>query len=100
MGELATIILNALILNKKIMMSSIKIQRRTKGFFKKKNKKKTFYSMYNNESSEAFVEVLFMGVENKVFEEEVEGMVDIEAELISSFEELRKYKRMYKKSQI
>ena len=52
----------------------------------------------SNESSEdEDVEVLFMGVENKIPEDEIEGVVDLEAELVSSLEELGKYKRMYKK---
>ena len=42
-------------------------------------------------------EVLFMEIENKTPEEEVEGVVDLEAELVSALEELGKYKRMYKK---
>ena len=48
----------------------------------------------SNESSEdEDVEVLFMGLEKKI-SEEVEGVVDLEAELVSSLEELGKYKRM------
>ena len=54
---------------------------------------------YSNESSEdEDAEVMFMGVERKIPEDEVEGEVDIEAELVSALEELGKYKRMYKKS--
>ena len=50
----------------------------------------------SNESSEdEDVEVLFMGLENEIFEEEV-GVVDLEAELVSALEELGKHKRMYK----
>ena len=41
-----------------------------------------------------------MGIENKNPEEEVEGVVDLEAELISALEELRKYKRMDKQLKI
>ena len=71
-----------------------------KMFFKKKNKKKTFYSMDDNCSNESsedeYVEVLFIGLENEISEEEV-GVVDLEAELVSSLEELGKYKMMYKK---
>ena len=70
-------------------------------FFKKKNKKKTFYSMDDNCSNECSedenVEVLFMGIENKIPEDKVEGVVDLEAKLVSALEELGKYKRMYKK---
>ena len=52
---------------------------------------------YSNEFSEdENTEVLFMGIENKIPEEEVEGVVDIEAELVSPHEELGMYKRMYK----
>ena len=48
----------------------------------------------SNESSEdEDVEVLFIGVENNILEEEVEGVVDLEAELVSALEELGKYKR-------
>ena len=55
----------------------------------------------SNESSEdEDVEVLFMGIQKKIPEEEVEGVVDLEAELVSDLEELGKYKRMYKKSTI
>ena len=35
-----------------------------------------------------------MGMKNKISEEEVEGVVDLEVELISALEELRKYKKM------
>ena len=48
----------------------------------------------SNESSED-VEVLFMGLENEI-SEEVEGVANLEAELVSDLEELGKYKRMYK----
>ena len=52
----------------------------------------------SNESSEyEDVELLFMGIENKIPEEEVEGVVYLEEELVSALEELGKYKRMYKK---
>ena len=51
----------------------------------------------SNESSEdEDVEVLFMGLENEIYEE-VEGVVDLEEELVSALEELGKYERMYKK---
>ena len=40
-----------------------------------------------------------MGIQNKIFEE-VEGVVDLEAELVSALEELGKYKWIYKKSKI
>ena len=49
----------------------------------------------SNESSEdEEAEVLFMGIENKFAKEEVEGVVDLEAELASALEELMKYKKM------
>ena len=71
------------------------------GIFKKNNKKNTFYSMDDNCSNESSenedVEVLFMGIQKKIPEEEVEGVVDLEAELVSALEELGKCKRMYKK---
>ena len=52
----------------------------------------------SNESSEdEDVEVLFMGLERKNLEDEVEGVVYLEEELVSALEELGKYKRMYKK---
>ena len=51
---------------------------------------------WNEFSEDEYVEVLFMGLENKISEEEVEGVVDLEAELVSALEELGKYKRMYK----
>ena len=38
-----------------------------------------------------------MGLESEISEEEIEGVVDIEAELVSALEQLGKYKRMYKK---
>ena len=51
-----------------------------------------------NESSEdEDVEFLFMGIESKIPKEEVEGVVDLEAELVSALQKLGKYKRMYKK---
>ena len=56
-----------------------------------KNKK----NLYSKEDSED-VEVLFMGFESKIPEEEID-VVDLEAELINAHEELEKYKRMYKK---
>ena len=41
----------------------------------------------SNESSEdEDVEVLFMGIENKIHEEEVEGVVDLDVELVSALE--------------
>ena len=71
-----------------------------KRIFKKKNKKKTFYSMDENCSNESSededVEVLFMGIDNKI-PEEVECVVDLEADFVNALEELGKYKRMYKK---
>ena len=39
-----------------------------------------------------------MGFEREILEEEIEYVVDIEAELINAHEELEKYRRMYKKS--
>ena len=39
-----------------------------------------------------------MGIENKIAEEEVEGLVDLEAELVSALEELGKYKTMRRKT--
>jgi hypothetical protein len=75
-------------------------------------KKKTFYTEENNNSSEESEEEdksehLFMGIEtqnnhtknNFEIEEEnseVEGEVDLEVELISALDELRKYKRKNK----
>ena len=42
----------------------------------------------SNESSEdEDVEVLFMGLENEIYEEEVESVVDLEAKLVSALEE-------------
>ena len=41
-------------------------------------------SNYSSEDEEA--KVLFMGIENKISEEEVEGVIDLEVELISSLE--------------
>ena len=53
----------------------------------------------SNESSEdEEAKVLFMGIENKITEEDVQGVIYLEAKLISALEELRKYERMYKKS--
>ena len=54
--------------------------------FKKKNKNS--YSKEDSEDEEIGedVEILFMGLENKIFEEEVEVVVDLEAELVSSLE--------------
>ena len=46
------------------------------------------------------VELLLMGIENIIPAEEVEGVVDLEAELVSALEELRKYKRMSKNSKL
>ena len=72
--------------------------------FKKKNKKKTFYLTDDNCSNESSEdeddEVLFMGIENKIPEEETEGVVDLEVELVSALEELGKYKRSTKKKKI
>ena len=64
----------------------------------KKNKKKLYFKEYieDEQISEDF-EVLFMVLENKIYEEEIEGLVDIELELVSALEELGKYKMMYKK---
>jgi hypothetical protein len=75
-------------------------------------KKKTFYTEENNNSSEESEEEeesehLFMGIETQnnhtkntfdIEEEnsEVEGEVDLEAELISALDELRKYKKKNK----
>ena len=77
----------------------LEYSKKNKIIFKKKNKKKTFYSMddnFSNESSED-AEVLFMGLESEISEEKIEGVVDLEEELVSALEELGKYKRMYKK---
>ena len=53
---------------------------------------------FSNESSEdENVYVLFIGVENKILEDEVEGVVDLESELISAIEGLGKYKWMCQK---
>ena len=47
-------------------------------------------------SKDEDVELLFMGIENIIPEEEVEAVVDLEVKLTSALEELWKYKRMYK----
>ena len=79
----------------------LKYSNKKKMFLKKRRKKKTFYSIDDNCSNESSeeedVEFLFMGVDNNIFEEEVEGVVDLEEELVSALEELGKYNRMYKK---
>ena len=50
----------------------------------------------SNESPEdKDIEFLFMGIKNKIHEEEVEGVVELEEELVNALEELGKYKRMY-----
>ena len=58
--------------------------------------KRNLYSKEDSEDDEISedVEVLFMGLESEIPEEEIEDVVDLEAELIN---ELEKYKRMYKK---
>ena len=62
-----------------MIISALKIQRRTKGFLRRK----TFYSMDDNCSNESSeyedIEVLLMGIEKKIPKEEVEGVVDLEA---------------------
>ena len=57
----------------------------------KKNKKK-FYSKEDGEDEEIseYHEVLFMGFESEILEEEVEGLLDLEVELVSALEELGK----------
>ena len=64
----------------------------------KKNKKK-FYSKEDKEDEAISedVEVLFMGLEKEIPKEEIEYVIDIEADLINSHGELEKYKNMYKK---
>ena len=55
----------------------------------------------SNESSEdEEALVLFMEIDNKIPEEEIEGVVGLEAELINALEESRKYKRVYTKIKI
>ena len=52
---------------------------------------------FSDESSEdEEAEVIFMGIESENSENESEGVVDLEAKLISALEELGKYKRMHK----
>ena len=64
----------------------------------KKNKKKLYSKEYSeDEEISKDAEILFMGLENEIPEEEIEDVVDLEEELINSHEELEKYKRMYKK---
>ena len=63
---------------------------KNKTIYKKKfqkNKK----NLYSKEDSED-VEVLFMGFESEIPEEEIEYVVDIEAKLLNSHEELQKKK--------
>ena len=55
------------------------------------------YNNSNESSEDEYVEVIFTGIQNIIPEEEVEGVVDLKAWLVSSIEELGKYKRMYKK---
>ena len=61
--------------------------------------KKNLYSKEDSEDHEIIedVEVLSMGFENEIPEEEIEDVVDLEEKLINAHEELEKYKRMYKK---
>ena len=40
----------------------------------------------NDSSEDEEAKVLFMGIENKIYEEEVEVVVELEAELISALE--------------
>ena len=58
-----------------------KYSKKNKRIFKNKNKNNTFYSMDDNCSNESSkdedVELLFMGIENKIHEEKVEGVVDL-----------------------
>ena len=51
-----------------------------------KKNKKNFYSMEDSEYEEISEdgEVLFMGLESEISEEKIEGVVDIEAKLVSS----------------
>ena len=49
----------------------------------KKNKKN-----FNSKEDSEDVEVLFMGLERKISEEKIEGVVDLEAEPVSSLKEL------------
>ena len=56
------------------------------------------YESCSDESSgDEETKVLFMGIENGNPGEDSEWVVDLEYELISDFEELRKYRRRYKK---
>ena len=58
-----------------------------------KKKKKNFYSKEDSEDEE----ILFMGTVTQEDDSDVEGEVDLKAELISALEELRK-SRMKNKS--
>ena len=78
--------------NLAVIWNKKRIRPYTRRTFRKIRKK-----LYSKEDSED-VEVLFMGFENEITEEEIEDVVDLEAKLINSHEELEKYKRMYKKS--
>ena len=55
------------------------------------------YNFSNESSEDEDAQALFMGIQNKIPEEEVEGVVDLEAELVSVLEDLGEYERMYKK---
>ena len=78
-----------------------KKDQKNKIIYKKKfqKNKKNLYSKEDSENDEIseYVEVLFMGFESEIPEEEIEDVVDIEEEIINSHEKVEKYKRMYKK---
>ena len=79
-----------------------KKNQKSKTIYKNKfNKnKKTFYSMKDNEKEEISEneEIIFMGIETQTLDDEldVEGEVDLEAELIISLEEIEKCTRRNK----
>ena len=45
--------------------------------------------------SDEEAKIIFMGIEGENPKKESEGVVDLESELISDLEELRKYKKMH-----
>ena len=65
-------------------------------------KKKILYTMEDSEDEESSedeeTKILFMGIETQDDESDVEGEVDLKAELISALEELRKSKMKNKES--
>ena len=58
--------------------------------------KKNLYSKEDSEDEEVSedAEVLFMGLEREIFEEKIEGVVDLKEELGNSLEELGKYRNI------